>query len=304
MRELAVQSASDGVNGDDRSSIDLEFQQLKAEITRIADATEYNNTKLINGSRTAAANSTTSTMGIDSTGTSHNVTSVAVGQDDSAVAGTYNITLDATDGSADSFTITLTHSEDSTITQKLTVADTDLVGNGSDSFDFTSLGIEINYDDYHASTAADAVTAAEGALDGKTLVIDAGAMIQVGSNNTLEDRISFNLGDHRDTGLSIDDDDLTNLGNAQTAINALDDAIKQVNDERSNIGAKQNRLEFTSSNLLNSIQNNSASMSTIRDADFAVEAADLARNQILTQSGTAMLAQANSLSQNVLSLIR
>ena len=100
-------------------------------------------------------------------------------------------------------------------------------------------------------------------------------MLQVGSNNTLEDRISFNLGDHRDTGLSIDDDDLTNLGNAQTAINALDNAIKLVNDERSNIGAKQNRLEFTSSNLMNSIQNNSASMSTIRDADFAVEAAAL-----------------------------
>ena len=51
MRELAVQSASDGVNGDDRASIDLEFQQLKAEITRIGDGTEYNNMKLINGSK-------------------------------------------------------------------------------------------------------------------------------------------------------------------------------------------------------------------------------------------------------------
>jgi len=89
-----------------------------------------------------------------------------------------------------------------------------------------------------------------------------------------------------------------------SAINKLDNAIARINDERSNIGAKQNRLEFTSSNLMNSTQNNSASMSTIRDADFAAEAADLAKNQILTQSGTAMLAQANSLSQNVLSLIR
>merc|ERR1712096_435643 len=51
MRELAVQSASDGVNGDDRASIDLEFQQLKAEITRIGDGTEYNNKKLINGTQ-------------------------------------------------------------------------------------------------------------------------------------------------------------------------------------------------------------------------------------------------------------
>ena len=55
---------------------------------------------------------------------------------------------------------------------------------------------------------------------------------------------------------------------------------------------------------MNSIQNATASMSTIRDADFATEAAELAKNQILTQAGTTMLAQANSLSQNVLSLIR
>ena len=94
------------------------------------------------------------------------------------------------------------------------------------------------------------------------------------------------------------------LSDAQTIINSLDAAIDFINDQRSNLGAVQNRLEFTSSNLMNSVQNNSASMSTIRDADFAVEAADLARNQILTQSGTAMLAQANSLSQNVLALIR
>ena len=84
----------------------------------------------------------------------------------------------------------------------------------------------------------------------------------------------------------------------------MDAAIAKVNDERSNIGALQNRFEYTSSNLMNSIQNNSASMSTIRDADFASEAADMARNQILVQSGTSMLAQANGLSQNVLALIR
>jgi flagellin len=138
--------------------------------------------------------------------------------------------------------------------------------------------------------------------------------VQVGSNNdtsvphnsaaVTENRITFNVGNATSKGLGISTIDLDSLGEAQSAINYLDSAIAKVNDERSNIGSLQNRFEFTSSNLLNSIQNNSASMSTIRDADFAVEAADLARNQILTQSGTAMLAQANSLSQNVLSLIR
>jgi len=112
------------------------------------------------------------------------------------------------------------------------------------------------------------------------------------------------LADSTSEGLAIAGIDLDSLGDAQSAINSLDAAIQKVNDERSNIGALQNRFEYTSSNLMNSIQNNSASLSTIQDADFAVEAADLARNQILTQSSSAMLAQANQISQNVMGLLR
>ena len=80
--------------------------------------------------------------------------------------------------------------------------------------------------------------------------------------------------------------------------------VDALNTARSKVGAQQNRLEFTASSLMSGIQNNASSMSTIRDADFAAEAADLARNQILTQSGSAMLAQANGLTANVLQLIR
>jgi len=129
----------------------------------------------------------------------------------------------------------------------------------------------------------------------------------VGVDNDANNQIGFAIGTQTAAHLGVDSTSLS-LGstnaNFQSAINKLDDAIKLVNAERGNIGAKQNRLEFASSNLMNSVQNNSASMSTIRDADFAAEAAELAKNQILTQSGTAMLAQANSLLQNVLSLIR
>ena len=71
-----------------------------------------------------------------------------------------------------------------------------------------------------------------------------------------------------------------------------------------NLGAVTNRLEFAHSNVYSGIQNTEASLSTIRDADFAEEAANLAKSQILTQAGSAMLAQANNLSQNILSLIR
>ena len=128
--------------------------------------------------------------------------------------------------------------------------------------------------------------------------------MQVGADNSSDQRIGFSLKGQTSTHLNLEDDDLTSLANAQTAIDALDDAIQQINDERATIGSKQNRLEFTSSNLMNSIQNNSASLSPIQDADFAIEAADLARNQILTQSSSAMLAQANQISQNVMGLLR
>ena len=124
------------------------------------------------------------------------------------------------------------------------------------------------------------------------------------AGDVTENRITLNISDATSKGLGISDSEVSSLSDSQRSINELDAAIAKVNDERSNIGALQNRFEYTSSNLMNSIQNNSASLSTIQDADFAVEAADLARNQILTQSSSAMLAQANQISQNVLGLLR
>jgi len=291
MRELAVQSASDGVNGDDRASIDLEFQQLKAEITRIGDGTEYNNMKLINGDQAKGV-----VAGSSSAVASGKIADVQVA---SVVA---NDTYQFVDDSADSTTLTIKDSSGDPL-QEVTKASGFAAG---DEVNFDEVGIVIKLDAGYST----------GNLNTETLQVNDGdfTTIQVGSNNdtnvahddatVTENRINFNVGNATSEGLGISTIDLDSLGEAQSAINYLDSAIAKVNDERSNIGSLQNRFEFTSSNLLNSIQNNSASMSTIRDADFAVEAADLARNQILTQSGTAMLAQANSLSQNVLSLIR
>ena len=96
--------------------------------------------------------------------------------------------------------------------------------------------------------------------------------------------------------LQLSDTNLSNLEDAQSAINSLDTAIDFLNDQRSNLGAVTNRLEFAHSNVYSGIQNTEASLSTIRDADFAEEAANLAKSQILTQAGSAMLAQANNLS--------
>nr|MCS5612887.1 flagellin [Candidatus Poribacteria bacterium] len=103
--------------------------------------------------------------------------------------------------------------------------------------------------------------------------------------------------------LSINSEDVQTVGNARDAITALDHAIDDVNEGRSKIGAVQNRLSFTISNLSNHTQAIEAGRSSIADVDFAAEATELAKNQILAQSGTAMLAQAGAVSQNVLGLL-
>ena len=92
--------------------------------------------------------------------------------------------------------------------------------------------------------------------------------------------------------------------NARSAIELIDEAIKTVNIQRSKLGAVSNRLSHTINNLTNISSNLSAAQGGIEDADFAKETTDLAKNQILQQASTAMLAQANASKQNVLSLLQ
>ena len=91
---------------------------------------------------------------------------------------------------------------------------------------------------------------------------------------------------------------------SNTAINRIDSALTSVSALRSTFGAIQNRFESTISNLTAVSENLSAARSRIKDADFAMETANLTRAQILQQAGTAMLAQANSLPQGVLALLQ
>jgi len=98
--------------------------------------------------------------------------------------------------------------------------------------------------------------------------------------------------------------DISTATGAQNAIGALDTALSQVNSSRGALGAYQNRFSSAIANLQTAAENISAARSRIQDADFAAETATLTRNQILQQAGTAMLAQANALPQNVLTLIR
>jgi flagellin len=126
---------------------------------------------------------------------------------------------------------------------------------------------------------------------------------QVGANSG--ETISVTVSQDLDAaGLGVDGLDVTAAGGGNTAIDAIDDAIKTVSDVRSDLGAKQNRLEHTINNLNVAVENLSASESRIRDTDMAQEMMAFTRAQILSQAGTSMLAQANQAPQGVLSLLR
>jgi flagellin len=106
------------------------------------------------------------------------------------------------------------------------------------------------------------------------------------------------------TGTSIAAVDISSVAGANAALSAVDAALASVNSNRATLGAVQNRFSSTIENLQTTSENLSASRSRIQDADFAMETANLSRAQVLQQAGTAMIAQANQLPQQVLSLLR
>ncbi|HSX64436.1 MAG TPA: flagellin, partial [Pseudoxanthomonas sp.] len=106
------------------------------------------------------------------------------------------------------------------------------------------------------------------------------------------------------TAAFVDGLDVTTFAGAQQALEIVDAALTSVNGARADLGAIQNRFTSVVANLQASSENLAASRSRIRDTDFAKETAELTRTQILQQAGTAMLAQANQVPQNVLSLLQ
>ncbi len=134
---------------------------------------------------------------------------------------------------------------------------------------------------------------------GSALWIEANGVVGTDSMTVTIDTLTADS-----NGLSISDDNLASQTGARGAITALDVAIGSVNSMRSGVGSYVNRLEAAVNNLLTSETNQQAAESQIRDVDFANETSVFTRNQILSQSATAMLSQSNSLPSSVLSLIR
>ena len=153
---------------------------------------------------------------------------------------------------------------------------------------------------YNGMTLLDGAAGSFGVSGGAASVLHIGA----GSNASV-DRISITINAMTlgALGLSSTTSSVSTSSSALSALSNTDNAIRSVNTMRSDMGAYVNRLEFAISNLSNQVYNTQDAESRIRDVDFAKETTEFTRAQILTQSATAMLAQANQVPQGVLSLL-
>lgn len=294
MRELAVQAASDTNTNIDRGELQKEVTELIAELDRIADSTEFNTLKLLNGAQ-----------------------AVTVSGETPATYGIYEYSINIA-GLADDDVVTIAGE---TFTFKGTNADTNARQFGSlsdlvDAINASSLAttyvasensgnLVLTTVNPGASTAP-TVTGLnlESETDGEDLIPGAqsgGLVFHIGANATQSMRIG--IASMSASALGVKDIDLTSQDGADAAIAIIDKAIEDVSSERAKLGANQNRLEHTIKNLGVAAENLAAAESRIRDVDMAAEMMNFTRQNILMQAGTAMLAQANARPQSVLQLL-
>ena len=302
MRELSVQSATDTNTSTDREALNKEFGLLRSEINRVAQNTQWNSRNLLDGS---------SGSGL----TGNGVYKFQVGAN---AAQTINLTIgnyqagSSTQGGAVAVTTTraasgpgATASQEST----LTVAGTVVVGDvftatvGDKSFVHTVTSLGAN-NDATRDAIATALEAGLGTITGVTKARSDGVLTFTASSNVYgSNAFSISAGT---SGLlsGIGASNISTQAAADSAIGALDTAVATVNAGRSEMGATMNRLAYAADNMANISTNAAAARARVLDADYAKETTELARTQIISQAGTAMLAQANQSKQSVLALLK
>lgn len=294
LQVLATQAESANNDGE-RNRLDGERAKLESAIDKIASSTKYNNVTLLNGSAgvTVASNTFTNAEGLAS-----------VKLDGAAASTTFTVSLEegtatsaGTFGNGDKITIS-----DGTNSQTVTVSAVP-TGLNTQDVNFGNLGITLSISSAISASATGA--AGTPAAIGNVVTSAAAAnTFQVGADNNANNRVdvAFNS-DYSTTGLSITGD-ITTVANARAYSDVLTTALNTVTTNRAALGASQNQLSYVGANLATSVEQISAAVSTIRDADMAAEMANFTKSQILVQAGTAMLAQANQASKNVMTLFR
>ena len=312
MVELADQSAN-GTYDDqtDRDNLQKEFDQLKSEINRIADSSNFNGINLLDGSMQdgVALDTYTTTISASSAGKSTIDVAVQMGGSNtitfavSSSAGKYDKATVASNGNV---TITLKKGTSYTaaeIQKILRNASTSAAASKTAA----SAAVELAK---KATVSGDGVTAKAGdtALAGTTAAAsqDEGESLtlQIGDTSDDYNQLTVDIQDMHASELGLDDIKISDQDSAQAAVDVIKAAINTVSSVRGTLGATQNRLDHTINNLSVMTENIQDAESTIRDTDVADEMMAYTKNNILVQSAQAMLAQANQVPQGVLQLLQ
>jgi flagellin len=293
IRELAVQSANATNSTSDRAAIQTEVGQLMSEIDRVANQTSFNGVKLIDGSFSSA---------VFQVGANANETITISSLTDANVAALGTVTA----ASGQSSAVTGISSLGAVGAGKLVINGTD-VGASIGAAGSSQQRVGQVVDAINNSATTTGVNAAFDASTGKIVLTSGATIVATGTDDGTA--TGFNIAGGNGSGTAATTTGLTTLSvssfaGATLALQQVDSALQQVNSARANLGAIQNRFSSVVDNLSTTSENLSASRSRIRDTDFAKETAEMTRTQILQQAGTAMLAQANSLPNSVLSLLK
>jgi flagellin len=314
IRELAVQSANATNSASDRIALNAEVRQLVSEVDRVARQSEFNGTKLLDGSFTAqlfqvganagqaiaiteTADARASALG----GAVFDTLTAAAVASGTATARTTISGITVTDSlgvvtSIDPVQIDIGDTA-AQITGKIAAAINAKIGDtGLYAEQSTTTPTTLTFSSVRQSVNA------SGAFAGYSVAY--GTLSSTTAGVTLGTAPAANTVAPAGNPFFLDELDITTVVGAGRALSIVDLSLTTVNGGRADLGAIQNRFQSVVANLTTSSENLTASRSRIRDADYAKETAELTRTQILQQAGTAMLAQANQIPQNVLSLLR
>ena len=300
MNELAVKASTGTITDEDRESINAEVQQLKDEITRIGQTTEFNGQKLFDGTFDLKGYSNSSLAKVDY-------------YSDNVESGTYQIgfTFSQDADGNDTSSVGVENERGETIPAKLKYSEQEIIIVGDNDFeirlgvaaDWITADNKLDYDKISADLAAANPTSPSNMLALSLDLTGIGAMtLQIGANEgqTIDVRIpELNL-----INCGINSTDMTTEAGAKKAIDEIAGAIEYVSEMRSRMGAYQNRLGHTETNLATSFENMTAAYSRIMDTDMATEMTNYTNLQVVSQAATAMLAQANERPSQMLQLLQ
>lgn len=305
MRDLSLQSANGSNSESERKALNSEVGQLKKELDRISNTTTFGGRQLLDGNfgtagfQVGSAANEIISVGIDKMSTE------SLNGSFFEADGGGPVTAATVAGDVD-ISITLENSDVITLAVSMKGNETasQAAGKIAGAINDANIGVGAfvggtNNDEISYVSKSDATTPANSAVDIIAITDTDGTGVGTAASVATGDFSAASAADSTVKAV-----DISTAKGAQSAVLVIDDAIKMIDSQRADLGAVQNRFENTISNLQNISENVSAARGRIQDTDFAAETANLSKNQILQQAGTAILAQANQLPQAVLSLLR